>query len=177
MEDLFDWVLRRVASGPGRTDQPAAAASAYSPPPAVPSPYTARMAGALTGADLRAEGLAPELDQPELNIDPNGSGVYCTWTRASGASGGIELDLWAGGEPQLTVQTILAEQSGDMSPAGLAGADDSLIGLSVWSGTGPFATIVVSREWLVFSLSIPAGPRAHDQLMSLAAVVLERVAP
>ena len=138
----------------------------------------ARMAAALTADDLRQYGLEPELDPAEVGIgqeDEGDNGVYCGWTRANGAQGGIELDLWAGEDADATFTTCLANQTGETRSAGLAGADQSVIGLSVRSGFGPFASITVIRGELVFSLAIPTGERARDQLMGLAALVLQRL--
>jgi len=157
--------------------QPQPASPWQQPPAAGPSLSSDRMATALTAADLQAHGLEPELEQTAVGVEDEGDGVgvYCGWTRASGAQGGIELDLWSVGDPATTFATILANQTGEMRPAGLAGADQSMIGLSVRSGFGPFATIAVARGGLVFTLAIPTGQHASDQLMGLASVVLERL--
>jgi hypothetical protein len=129
------------------------------------------MCGALTAADLGAVGLRPELQQPEANPgDPPDSGAYCSFTRAAGANGGIEFDIFYPADHSV-YQTVVAEGGGSVSrqPTGLAGIDEASI-----QDMGKGAGINVRRGTLVFAISIPSGPRSRDQLVSLATVVLGR---
>jgi hypothetical protein len=131
----------------------------------------ARMCDALTAADLGAVGLHPELQQPEANPgDPPDSGAYCAFTRAAGASDGIEFDIFYPADHSV-YQTVVAEVGGTVSrqPTGLAGIDEASI-----QDMGNGAGISVRRGTLVFAISIPNGARSRDQLVSLATVVLGR---
>jgi hypothetical protein len=127
-----------------------------------------RMCDALTAADLVAVGLHPELQQPEANPgDPPGTGAYCLFTRAAGA--GIEFDIFYPADHSV-YQTVVAEGGGgSRQPTGLSGIDESLV-----QDMGKDAGIDVRRGTLVFDISVPSGPRSHDQLVSLAKVVLGR---
>lgn len=136
---------------------------------------TARLKSALTVDDLRAVGLAPDLAAPVVNAEPDGRGVYCTFTRASGAMGGIEYDAFLADDPLGCQLTVMGEGTGGYAPADLPGVDDGLIGLSITSGGPPFARILVRRGNLVFTIAIPTGPKAQEQLVRLSKVVLERL--
>jgi hypothetical protein len=133
------------------------------------------MSAALTADDLRAQGLTPQRETPEVNVDAADS-IYCSWTDAVGAEGGIELDIWyPAGDPHETFSNATAEAGSRQRAAGLDGADQSL-----FDSPGPdavFAGITVRARQLVFGLAIPNGPRAPEQLLSLSAIVLERLAP
>jgi len=151
--------------------------------PAAPSPAatvvssetSARLREALTVDDLRSVGLEPDLTAPEVTTQPDGRGVYCTFTRASGAMGGIEYDAFVDDDPLACQLTVMGEGTGSYAPAELSGVDDSLISLSVVSGGPPFATIIVRRGKLVFTIALPTGPNAQNQLRRLAEIVLERL--
>ncbi len=136
----------------------------------------AAMCEVLTAADLEAHGLAPERTTPSTDVQDNGASAYCVYAGMSGAMGGIELDVFfpAGPDPKQTEATANADISGKLEAAGLTGADDSQIGLGVRSGGPPFSTITVRRRDLVFALSIPPGPKAREQLLALAHLVLLR---
>jgi hypothetical protein len=133
------------------------------------------MSAALTADDLRAQGLTPERGVPEVNADGADS-IYCTWTEAAGAQGGIELDIWyPAGDSRETFSNVIAEAGGALSPAGLPGADESLFDIPAPDAV--FAGITVRARQLVFSLAIPNGRRAQEQLLYLSALVLRRLAP
>jgi hypothetical protein len=133
------------------------------------------MSAALTADDLRAHGLTPERETPDVNADGADS-IYCTWTEAAGAQGGIELDVWyPAGDSRETFSNAIAESGGGLSPAGLPGADESLFDIPGPDTT--FAGITVRARRLVFALGIPNGPRAQEQLLYLSAIVLARLAP
>ncbi len=136
----------------------------------------AAMCEALTAADLETHGLTSERTTPSTDVQDNGASAYCVYAGMSGAMGGIELDIFypAGPDPKQTEATANADLSGKLDPAGLAGTDDSQIGLGVRSGGPLFSTITVRRRDLVFALSIPAGPKAREQLLALSRLVLQR---
>jgi hypothetical protein len=137
------------------------------------------MCDALTARDLRAAGLRPEREVPEPNADGD-TGAYCAFTKASGAKGGIEFDIFDGGqEVQEVWETVSAEGAGiepELTPVRLPGADEARIGSSLRYESGPrFGAIQVRKGRMVFALSIPAGSRTRDQLVDLATLVLRRV--
>ncbi|HEY8209299.1 MAG TPA: hypothetical protein VIG99_17545 [Myxococcaceae bacterium] len=144
------------------------------PAPSVALGSGAKMCEALTVADLKAAGLAPDAKGLSANV-PEPTSAYCVYAGKSGATGGIELDLFdAAGDVKGTWETILGEMA-PPKPAGLPGTDESVIDLEAVSGGPKFAVLVARRGNLVFSLSLPAGPKAKDQLFSLAKLVLARV--
>lgn len=152
------------------------APDAPSPATTVVTPETAaRLKSALTVDDLRTVGLQPDLSAPIVNATPDGRSVYCTFTRASGAMGGIEYDAFLADDPLACQLTIMGEGTGGYAPADLPGVDDGLISLSVVSGGPPFARILVRRGNLIFTIAVPTGPRAQEQLTRLAQIVLERL--
>src|SRR5262249_34202399 len=140
----------------------AIAGSPPAPAPTVILGSGAKMCDALTPADLKAAGLQPDAKGPSVNV-PEPTSAYCVYAGKSGATGGIELDVFAAGPDAVdTVKTILSE-SGPMKPAGLPGVDESLIDTEAVSGGPKFASLVVRRGGLVFSLSLLSGPKAKDQ--------------
>jgi hypothetical protein len=134
------------------------------------------MCAALTAADLKSVGLNPDPSPPRPPNSPDPGSAYCTYTKAWVKDGGIEFDIFdAGADAKATVATILGE-SGPMQPAGLSGVEESLLALSANAG-GParHASLVVRDRGLVFSLAIPTGAKAKEQLFTLAKLVLDRV--
>ena len=134
----------------------------------------------LSVADLRAQGLAPELDNPlesGLPLDNGDTGAMCRWTKQYGLLGGIEQDVYYPvGNPEQVELGYPSGISGTLQPSGLRGAGASRIGLSMVAIPGhTCALITVRRGRLVFALAIPPGPRAHDQLMSLAATAMAKL--
>lgn len=126
------------------------------------------MCALLTGADLRAVGLAPELDPPTANVQDGGQSAWCDYSDA------IEFDIFVSDDPVAVQKTIFAEADNETTePAGLTGADASFIGPPATSG-GP-SNIVVRKGKMVFELSIPPGAQARDQLLSVARTVLKRL--
>ncbi len=164
------WRFIQSLFGSGGTVTPASRAVT-----AVTAETTERLKNALTVDDLRAVGLQPDLSAPDVNTEPDGRSVYCSFTSASGAMGGIEYDAFLNDDPLACQLTVMGEGTGSYAPADLAGVDDSLISLSAVSGGPPFATIVARRGNLVFTIAIPPGPNARDQLTRLAQSALERL--
>ena len=170
------WLERLIRAIFG-ADEGSARVASPSAPVTVPSSTVASNLGMcrlLTTPDLRAVGLQPDLDQPVANLEDDGTSAYCTYTRASAANGGIEFDIFESDDPAGTQKTILGEAEGNMVPASLAGVDESLIGTAV-SGGPSFATIVVRKGRIVFTIAIPPDPEASDRLVTLANVVLQRL--
>lgn len=102
----------------------------------------------LTQADFRAFGTIV-WSMPTANVDQNGENVYCAYRGKSGATGGVELDVfYPAGETSADVAQTFKTP----------GADESLFSLSVpQSGYFPFAANAVRRGDLVFSISLPSS--------------------
>ena len=135
----------------------------------------ARMCAALGADDFKAVGLGPDAIAPPPNsTEP--TGAYCTYTKAFAVDGGLELDVFDGeSDPAGVFKTILAEGA-TTTRAGLAGVDDSAISVSAPGRGGQhIASIAVRHRRLVFAITIPAGPKAQDQLLALSKIVLTRV--
>ncbi|HYV45989.1 MAG TPA: hypothetical protein VFA20_14065 [Myxococcaceae bacterium] len=152
-------------------------ALAGSPSPA-PAPSIllgsgAKMCDALTPADLKAQGLSPDA-KTIVNV-PEPISAYCTYAGKSGATGGIEMDVFAAGTDALDTQKTILGELGGMKPAGYPGVDESLMNLEAVSGGPKFAVLVVRKAGLVFTLSLPSAPKAKDQLFALAKLVLSRL--
>ena len=70
---------------------------------------------------------------------------------------------------------MLGEGGGKATPAGLAGVDDSQLTVSPGEKGHPMASLTVRHRRLVFGITIPQGPKAKEQLVALAQLVLARV--
>jgi hypothetical protein len=172
-QSWFERLIRAIL-GSDRGSAPVALSSAPFATQSSTDTPNLGMCRLLTSADLRAVGLQPDLDQPTANLEDDGASAYCTYTRASGANGGIEFDIFESDDPVGTQQTILGEAEGNMAPASLANVDASFIGTAI-SGGPSFATIVVRKGRIVFTIAIPPDPEASDRLVTLANVVLQRL--
>jgi hypothetical protein len=135
----------------------------------------AKMCAALTAEDFKAVGLNPDPAPPRPPNSTERSGAYCTYTKAFPSGGGLEFDIFDGeSDPAGAVKTILGE-SGPPQPAGLSGVDESLLSLSPGEKGLTVATLVVRHRRLVFAITIPSSPKAKDQLLALAPLVIARV--
>lgn len=135
----------------------------------------------LTQADFRAAGLVVNA-KPDVNVQDDGASAYCVYSGKSGATGGAELDVFypAGGsaaDVAQTFKTVVASDPGARyDPMKLAAADESIVSLNVpQSGYKPFASDVVRRGDLVFTISLPSSRSAKAQLARLSAIVLQRL--
>jgi hypothetical protein len=135
----------------------------------------AKMCAAVTAEDFRAVGLNPDPAPPRPPNSTEPSGAYCTYTKAFPIGGGLEFDIFDGeSDPAGVVKTILGE-SGPAQPAGLSDVDESFLSLSPGEKGRTVATLVVHHRRLVFGIAIPSSPKAKDQLLALARLVLSRV--
>jgi hypothetical protein len=135
----------------------------------------AKMCAALTAEDFKAVGLNPDPAPPRPPNSTEPTGAYCTYTKVFPSGGGLEFDIFDGeSDPVGVVKTMLGE-SGPAQPAGLAGVDESLLSLSPGEKGHTTATLVVRHRRLVFGITIPSSPKAKDQLLALASLVLSRV--
>lgn len=133
---------------------------------------------ALTPADFESVGIR-NTAKPSANVQDAGAGAYCVYAGKSSATGGIELDVFypAGASAMDVKETFdgaIAEQSAQLRPAPLPGADDARWTGNAVSGGPPFAIIAVRRGSLVFVLGVPSGADAQSQLTKLAGLVLQR---
>ena len=138
----------------------------------------------LTQGDFARAGLHVNA-KPSVNLDGTAN-AYCTYSGRSGATGGVELDVFfpAGSSPDEvnnTVNTVLGSEGPSVAKQyakeNVPGADESLVALNLQSNGPPFASNMVRKGDLVFSLSLPAGPKAAKQLMQLSKLVLARIHP
>lgn len=163
---------------PTGTGASAAASTGSSPAAAAKAAAGAQVCSAITRADLIQVGLRPDLTRPGVSRANSGQGAYCTYTRASGAEGGIEFDWFRNDSPVQTWQTVLAGATypAGIEPAGLARVAQSQFSPGAVAGGPQFAIIAVRRGDLVFDISVPAGQKARRQLTRLARLVLRRMA-
>jgi len=131
----------------------------------------------LTPADFQTVSIT-NAAKPSANVQDAGASVYCVYAGKSGATGGIELDVFnpAGtnaADAKETFKTSIAE-GGSMKQISIAGADEAQWSPNAVSGGPPFASITVRRGTLVFSVSIPARANAQEQLTKLALLILSR---
>jgi hypothetical protein len=135
----------------------------------------------LTQADFRAAGITVN-QKPDVNVQDGGASAYCIYQGRSGATGGVELDVFypAGATPDdvaQTFKTVVASDPGARyTPADVPGTDEAVVSLSVpQNGYKPFAANAVRRGDLVFSISLPSTPSAKSQLLRLSKIVLQRL--
>lgn len=147
---------------------------------AVPKGSGAKMC-VLTPADFAAAGVAGTL-QPTINVDDGGNSAYCVYRGKSGATGGVELDVFypagaAATDVEQTFKTVLGSDPGARyDPESVPGSSESVYSLQVpQSGHPDFAANAVRRGDLVFSVSLPSSPNAKSQLQRLSQLVLERL--
>jgi hypothetical protein len=181
-----------AAGGGAPTAAPSAAVpsaaipTAAIPTAAVPSaatPSAATSGGALGGpvaaggnfcgllgpGDFAAVGVSGAAT-PRKNSDGTAD-AYCVYSGSSGATGGIEFDIYIG-DPIASYQQIVtngalvADTTGDLPGVDAVG--------TVMKGPGNMAAIGVRKGKMAFDIDVPTGPNARPQLIALAKLVLER---
>ena len=168
------------ASNPAAT---ASAPVAVSAAPSVAAPSAATSGGALGGpvasggdfcrllgpGDFAAVGVSGAR-APTKNSD-GPSDAYCVYSGISGATGGIEFDIFIG-DPVSSYQQIvanghlIADTTGDLPSVDAVG--------TVINGPGNMAAIGARKGTMTFDIDVPTGPGARTQLIALAKLVLER---
>ncbi len=136
-------------------------------------PIADQLCQLLTPADWTAAGLAGAR-APSVNSDEPGS-AYCTYGGVSGATGGLELDVFVGAtvdDASYTYATI-KESIPTPNVPNLSGVDEGVIDTNIEPGYG---AIVARAGKLVLTVSLPTSASAATQLTSLAALVLSRAA-
>ena len=135
----------------------------------------------LTPADFSAAGVSGT-SRPSANVDDGGNSVYCVYRGKSGATGGVELDVFdpagtAATDVEQTFKTVLASDPGARYESeAVPGSSESMYSVKIpQSGHPDFAANAVRRGDLVFSISLPSGPNAQAQLLRLSRLVLQRL--
>jgi hypothetical protein len=126
----------------------------------------------LTPADFTAAGVSGAASPRTNSTTPNDA--YCVYAGNSSATGGIEFDIF--------IEASATDAQGVYTNAALPGPPTDVV--AEFTGidqaqlaTTPFAMIVVRRDTVTFDIGFPANPKAHDQLTTLANLVLTRSAP
>jgi hypothetical protein len=136
----------------------------------------AKMCAALKAEDFKAVGLDPDPTPPRPPNSTEPTGAYCTYTKAFPIAGGLEFDIFDGeSDPAGVVKTMVGEGGGKQTPAGMAGVDESLLSQVPGDKGHTMASLVVRHRRLVFGITIPQSPKAKEQLLALADLVLSRV--
>lgn len=159
----------------------AAPTTPHSGPPTAPPgmfspgvvPTADQLCKLLTVDDWTAAGLTGAR-APSIDDDGPGTGsAYCTYGSDSGATGGLELDVFVGptvDDASLTYATI-TQSIPTPVPPNLSGVDQAAINTNIEPG---FGAIVVRAGKLVVTVSLPTSNQAETQLTSLTALVLSR---
>lgn|GEM_PF-1256333 len=136
----------------------------------------------LTQADFKRFGTLV-WSKPQVHLDDAGKSAYCVYRGKSGATGGVELDVFypAGETPSDVANTWKATLGSDPRAhyvrEGVPGADESVFAPDVpQAGSFPFAANAVRRGDLVFAISMPASPLSRTALLKLSEMVLDRLA-
>ena len=147
---------------------------------AVPKASGAKMC-VLARDDFAALGITGT-SEPTVNVDDGGNSAYCVYRGKSGATGGVELDVFypagaAATDVEQTFKTVLASDPGARYDAeSVPGSSESMYSLQIpQSGHPDFAANAVRRGDLVFSVSLPSSANAKSQLQRLSRLVLERL--
>ena len=149
---------------------------------AAPRPVAPKSGSALcvlAPDDFKAAGVSGA-GKPNANVSDPAS-AYCVYAGKSGATGGIELDVFdPAGDSEVDAkeaERIAMGEGGLSKPEELklTGTDSAHWGLAK-SGGPELASLCVRRGMLVFTLSVPASKDAKAQLHKLAGLVLERLA-
>jgi hypothetical protein len=127
---------------------------------------------ALLSADDWAQFGYVTADSPTVDTDGAGS-AYCVYAGQSGGTGGLELDAFVDVALQDAVETqeTILDEGPDMEPIDLPGADAAFIG-----DEGDVAGIVVRTGRFTFTIALPSGDDAEEQLKTLANEVIDQSA-
>jgi hypothetical protein len=162
---------------------PSAALSAAVPTTQGETPSPATSGGALGGAvakggnfcgllgpgDFAAAGVSGARTPTKNSDGP--ADAYCVYSGVSGATGGIEFDIFLG-DPVASYQQIvlngalIADTTGDLPGVDAVG--------TVMNGPGNMAAIGARKGTMAFDIDVPTGPKARAQLIALAKLVLVR---
>jgi hypothetical protein len=128
------------------------------------------LCGLLGPGDFAAVGVSGAGTPTKNNDAP--TDAYCVYSGVSGATGGIEFDVFIG-DPEATYQEIrsnggilLDDATGDLPGVDAAG--------TVMDGPGHMAAIGVRKGQLTFDIDVPTSSGARAQLIALAKLVPQR---
>ena len=170
-----------VSAAPSAAVPSAATPSAAVPSAATPSPATSggalggpiakggNFCGLLGPGDFAAVGVSGARTPTKNSDGP--ADAYCVYSGVSGATGGIEFDIFIG-DPVASYQQIvangalIADTTGDLPGVDAVG--------TVMNGPGNMAAIGARKGAMAFNIDVPTGPKARAQLISLAKLVLQR---
>ena len=136
-------------------------------------PSSDQLCQLLTQADWTAAGLTGA-QAPFVDDDGVGTGsAYCTYSGDSGASGGLELDVFVGPTIDDANQTYatIAESIPTPTAPNLSGVDVAILNTNIEPG---FGAILVRAGKLVVTISLPTSTNAANQMTSLTSLVLDR---
>jgi len=163
-------LLAACGGGAAKSPTPAPPSGLFSPGVA---PTMEQLCALLTPDDWTAAGLA-DAGPPEMDDDGPGTGsAYCVYNGASGATGGLELDVFVGptiGDAQLTYAQILQSIPSPSAP-NLSGVDEAAIDTNIEPG---FGAILARAGKLVVTITLPTSGGTADQLTTLTNLVLGR---
>jgi len=138
-------------------------------------PTAEQLCQLLTPADWAAAGLS-FARAPTIDDDGPGTGsAYCTYGSASGATGGLELDVYVGATVDDAAYNYATINESIPTPSvpNLSGVDQAAMNTNMEPG---FGIIVARAGKLVVTVSLPTSTSAANQLTSLTALVLSRAA-
>jgi len=164
----------------------AAALCAALSQPALAAPIEANsgpaLCGALTPADFTAAGVTGT-SKPHANV-LHPTAAYCVYEGSSGQTGGVEADVfyWAGINEDVVKQheqSLIREMGGNIGAGSykkiqMNGVDDAYLATGLQRSGPRYASIIVRKAYLILVITIPPGPNAHEQLMRLATVAVQR---
>jgi hypothetical protein len=160
-----------AACGGGAGTSPTPAASGLFSPGAEPA--MEQLCALLTPDDWTAAGLA-DAGPPEMDEDGPGTGsAYCVYNGASGATGGLELDVFVSptlDDARLIYAQILESIPTPIAP-NLSGVDEAAINNIIEPG---FGAILARAGKLVVTITLPTSVDATEQLTTLTSIVLGR---
>ncbi len=126
--------------------------------------------GLLKPADFTRVGV-PGAGPPQIN-----PAYYCVYAGKSGATGGIEFDVFVDPTPGEAAGTYAKgrEELAQMAaaPANLQGVDQG----EIFGGPGAPVSLIARRGTFTFVITIPGRDNATDQLLRLGRLVLKRAA-
>ena len=130
------------------------------------------LCGLLGPGDFAAVGIQGAT-APTTSSDGPGS-AYCVYNGLSAAKGGIELDVFVDPDAAGTFTTITEETAAELTDLPLPGVDQA-VGTDGTAGVeDEFATVVIRKGNLVFTIAAPGGPGMTAKLLALAGLVVAR---
>jgi hypothetical protein len=165
------FVLAACAGRPAATPSAAPTVPGLFSPGVMPT--AEQLCQLLTPADWTAAGLSGAR-APTIDDDGPGTGsAYCTYGTNSGATGGLELDVFVGATVDDASYTYATINESIPTPTvpNLSGVDQAAMNTNMEPG---FGAIVARADKLVVTVTLPTSASAADQLTSLTALVLSR---